>query len=191
AAQHLREPVARRAAIGDAARMARRTREMIAGAGIDCELVTGAGTGTWQHERDSGAYDELQPGSYVFMDADYGRNIAAPDELRFEQSLYVLASVVSVPAPERAIVDAGLKAFSFDSGLPLARGRAGVEYVKASDEHGVLAVAPDAPPLRSDERVFLIPGHCDPTVNLYDYLVAVRDGVVEGVWPIEARGALG
>ena len=191
AAQHLREPAARRAAIGQAARMARRTREMIAGAGIDCGLVTGAGTGTWQHERDSGAYDELQPGSYVFMDADYGRNTTASDELRFEQSLYVLASVVSVPAPERAIVDAGLKAFSFDSGLPLAHGRAGVEYVKASDEHGVLAVAPDAPPLASDERVFLIPGHCDPTVNLYDYLVAVRDGVVEGVWPIEARGALG
>jgi D-threonine aldolase len=191
AAQHLREPAARAAAVARAAAEARRTREMITDAGIACDLVTGAGTGTWQHERDSGVYDELQPGSYVFMDADYGRNIAAPGELRFEQSLYVLASVVSVPAPGRAIVDAGLKAFSFDSGLPLVHGRAGVDYVKASDEHGVLRVADDAPPLGSDERVFLIPGHCDPTVNLYDFLVAVRSGTVEGVWPIEARGALG
>jgi D-threonine aldolase len=191
AAQHLREPAARRAAIDDAAGAARRTRATIVAAGIECELVTGAGTGTWQHERDSGAYDELQPGSYVFMDADYGRNVAAPDELRFEQSLYVLASVVSAPASGRAIVDAGLKALSFDSGPPLVHGRAGVDYVKASDEHGVLRIGPDALPLASDERVFLIPGHCDPTVNLYDYLVAVRSGIVEGVWPIEARGALG
>jgi D-serine deaminase-like pyridoxal phosphate-dependent protein len=125
------------------------------------------------------------------VDADYGRNVAAPGELRFEQSLYVLAGVVSVPASGRAIVDAGLKAFSFDSGAPLVHGHAGVEYVKASDEHGVLSVSAYAPPLASDERVFLIPGHCDPTVNLYDYLVALRGGVVEGVWPIEARGALG
>jgi D-serine deaminase-like pyridoxal phosphate-dependent protein len=116
---------------------------------------------------------------------------AAPSELRFELSLYVLASVMSVPAAERAIVDAGLKAFSFDSGLPLVHGRAGAEYVKASDEHGVLRVRADAPPVAQGERVWLIPGHCDPTVNLYDWIVAVRSGVVEGVWPIEARGALG
>ncbi|HEY7788326.1 MAG TPA: DSD1 family PLP-dependent enzyme [Casimicrobiaceae bacterium] len=191
AAQHLREPGARRDAIARAAADARRTREAIVGAGIACEWVTGAGTGTWQHERDSGVYDELQPGSYVFMDADYGRNVADPSELRFEQSLFVLASVMSVPAPDRAIVDAGLKAFSFDSGLPLVHGRAGAEYVKASDEHGVLRITGAEPPVASGERFWLVPGHCDPTVNLYDWIVAVRGGTVEGVWPIEARGALG
>ena len=190
AAQHLREPAARAAAIGAAAADARRTRELLAGAGIACDIITGAGTGTWQHERDSGIYNELQPGSYIFMDADYGRNVAGAAELRFEQSLYVLASVMSTPAPDRAIVDAGLKAFAFDSGLPLVHGRAGAEYVKASDEHGVLRVA-GAAPATAGERVWLIPGHCDPTVNLYDWIVAVRGGVVEGVWPVEARGALG
>jgi D-serine deaminase-like pyridoxal phosphate-dependent protein len=163
---------------------------LLTGAGIACDIVTGAGTGTWQHERDSGVYDELQPGSYVFMDADYGRNVAGAAELRFEQSLFVLASVMSTPAAGRAIVDAGLKAFAFDSGLPLVHGRAGAEYVKASDEHGVLRVAGGAP-ATTGERVWLIPGHCDPTVNLYDWIVAVRGGVVEGVWPVEARGALG
>ena len=191
AAQHLREPEARREAIERAAADARRTREAILAADIACDIVTGAGTGTWQHERDSGVYDELQPGSYVFMDADYGRNVAGASELRFEQSLYVLAGVMSVPAPGRAIVDAGLKAFAFDSGLPLAHAQAGVEYAKASDEHGVLRVAPDAAPVAPGERIWLVPGHCDPTVNLYDFIVAVRDGVVEDVWPIEARGALG
>jgi D-serine deaminase-like pyridoxal phosphate-dependent protein len=191
AAQHLREPQARRAAIAAAVADARATREQVTAAGLRCEIVTGAGTGTWQHERDSGVYDELQPGSYVFMDADYGRNEQDASELRFEQSLFVLSSIVSAPTADRAIADAGLKAFSFDSGPPQVHGRAGIDYVKASDEHGVLRVAADAPPVAPGERVWLIPGHCDPTVNLYDFLVAIRDGVVKAVWRIEARGALG
>lgn len=191
AAQHLREPHARDTAIDRAVTEARRTRELILGAGIACDRITGAGTGTWQLERDSGVYDELQPGSYVFMDADYARNVAAPSQLAFEQSLFVLATVMSAPAQERAVVDAGLKAFSVDSGLPVVHGRNGVEYAKASDEHGVLQVGADARAVATGERIWLVPGHCDPTVNLYDYLVAVRGGVVEAVWPIEARGALG
>jgi D-serine deaminase-like pyridoxal phosphate-dependent protein len=189
-AQHLRDPQARRDAIARAISDARRSREAIVDAGIACDLVTGAGTGTWQIERDSGTYDELQPGSYVFMDVDYARNIAAPSDLRFEQSLFVLASVVSAPSRERAVVDAGLKALSFDSGLPLVHGRANVEYTKASDEHGVLRICDDRQ-LALNERLWLVPGHCDPTVNLYDFIVAARDGVVEAVWPIDARGALG
>jgi D-serine deaminase-like pyridoxal phosphate-dependent protein len=190
AAQHLRKPGERAAAIASAADDARRMRRLLVDAGIACEIVTGAGTGTWQHERDSGVYDELQPGSYVFMDADYGRNIAGANDLAFEQSLYVVASVMSTPASDRAIVDAGLKAFAFDSGMPLVHARAGAEYVKASDEHGELR-ASGGPPVTLGERIWLVPGHCDPTVNLYDWIVAVRGGTVEGVWPIEARGALG
>ena len=190
AAQHLRKPAERAAAITSAVADARRMRELLLGAGIACDIVTGAGTGTWQHERDSGVYDELQPGSYVFMDADYGRNIAGAADLAFEQSLFVVASVMSTPASDRAIIDAGLKAFAFDSGLPLVHARGGAEYVKASDEHGVLRTS-DGPPVTLGERIWLVPGHCDPTVNLYDWIVAVRDGVVEGVWPVEARGALG
>ena len=87
--------------------------------------------------------------------------------------------------------DAGLKALAFDSGLPLVHGRAGVTYAKASDEHGVLAVAPGAAPLALRDRVWLVPGHCDPTVNLYDWIVGVRGERVECVWPVAARGALG
>ena len=191
AAQHLRTPEERRIAIEHAVEHARATRDLIEDAGIVCAVVTGAGTGTWRHERDSGVYTELQPGSYIFMDADYQRNTPAQHDLRFEQSLFVIAGVMSVPTPERAIVDAGLKAFAFDSGLPLVHGRGGVEYTKASDEHGVLELRDGAAPLVLDDRVWLIPGHCDPTVNLYDWIVAVRGVRVEGVWRIEARGALG
>ncbi|HSC23310.1 MAG TPA: DSD1 family PLP-dependent enzyme [Casimicrobiaceae bacterium] len=191
AAQHLREPQARADAIAAAVEDVRATRKLLDAAGLHCEIVTGAGTGTWRHERDSGVYDELQPGSYVFMDADYNRNVCDASDLRFEQSLFVLATTMSAPAADRAIVDAGLKAFAFDSGLPQVHERAGIEYVKASDEHGVLRVADGAAPVTLGERVWLVPGHCDPTVNLYDFIVAVRNDVVSAVWRVEARGALG
>ncbi len=190
AAQHLRSPVERSVAIGRAVELVRETKAVIEAAGIGCAVVTGAGTGTWQHERDSGVYTEIQPGSYVFMDADYNRNALAPDQHPFEQSLYVVATVMSAPARERAIVDAGLKAFAFDSGPPLVYGARGLEFVKASDEHGVLAVGRDRDPPVIGDRIWLIPGHCDPTVNLYDWLVGVRGSRVECVWPVAARGAL-
>ena len=191
AAQHLRDPSERAHAVDGAAALARRARERIVASGLACDIVSGAGTGTWRFERDSRTFDELQPGSYVFMDVDYARNVAAPGDLRFEQSLFVLASVTSIAQRDQAVVDAGLKAFAFDSGLPQVHARPGVDYVKASDEHGVLHVAQDAAPLALGDCVLIAPGHCDPTVNLYDYLVALRAGIVEGVWPIEARGALG
>ena len=171
-------------------RLAAETKAAIEAAGIACPVVTGAGTGTWQHERDSGVYTEIQPGSYIFMDADYHRNALAPDEHHFEQSLYVVATVMSAPVRERAVVDAGLKAFAFDSGPPQVYGARGLDYVKASDEHGVLAVAADRDPPLPGDRVWLIPGHCDPTVNLYDWIVGVRGTRVECLWPVAARGAL-
>jgi len=92
---------------------------------------------------------------------------------------------------DRAIVDAGLKAFAFDSGLPIVQGEPRWVYAKASDEHGVLTIAAGAPLPRRNDRIFLIPGHCDPTFNLYDWVVGYRNGRVEAVWPISARGAVG
>ena len=190
AAQHLRKPAERRAAIARAAELAFETKALIEQAGIECATVTGAGTGTFTLERDSGIYTELQPGSYVFMDADYGRNERADGEIRFEQSLFVWTTVMSTPASDRAIVDAGLKAFAVDSGMPLVAHAPGLELVKASDEHGIVRIAPGAAGPRLGERLKLVPGHCDPTVNLYDWIVAVRNDRVESLWPVAARGAL-
>jgi D-serine deaminase-like pyridoxal phosphate-dependent protein len=189
-AQHLRSPDERREAIARAATLTRDTRDLIAETGIVCSIVTGAGSGTWRHEMTSGVWNELQPGSYPFMDADYGRNLLGAEDIAFEQSLFVLAGVMSV-GDGRAIVDAGLKAFAFDSGLPLVHGRIDVAYAKASDEHGVLAIAAGQRPLTRNDRVWLIPGHCDPTFNLYDWVVGCRSDRVEAVWSIAARGALG
>jgi len=188
-AQHLRSVAERRRAIGRAVESVRATRTLIEANGIACATVTGAGTGSFPLELESGAFDELQPGSYIFMDADYHRNEYDAAWPRFEQSLFVWTTVMSRPVPSRAVVDAGLKASSVDSGMPQLWNLPGVEYTKASDEHGVLAIAPgvDAPALGA--KLLLVPGHCDPTVNLYDWFVCVRRGVVEALWQVSARGA--
>ena len=187
AAQHLRTPAERRAAIGSAARQ---TADLVAALkteGLDCPIVGGAGTGTFEFEAASGIFTELQVGSYVFMDADYARNDPAPP---FRHALFVLATVMSAPRPGFAVVDAGHKAVAVDSGNPLVWERPGVTYVGASDEHGTLSVGPDAAPLRLGERLKLVPGHCDPTVDRYDWYVGLRGDRVESLWPVAARGAM-
>ena len=157
-------------------------------AGIACPTVTGAGTGSWQFEAASGHWSELQCGSYAFMDADYGR-ITVADGARLDgewrNALFVLAQVISV-APGRAVVDAGLKAMSGESGLPLVWGQPGLACTGLSDEHAT--IADPSGRLRLGERIRLVPGHCDPTVNLHDWLVATRGGVVQALWPVTARG---
>jgi 3-hydroxy-D-aspartate aldolase len=191
-AQHLRGWAERQAAIKSASDKAALTRDLLARSGIACANITGAGTGTFEFEAGSGVYTELQCGSYIFMDADYGRNLdpdGAPTRA-FEPALFVWATVMSRPAEERAIVDAGLKALAFDSGPPTVWDEPQATYERASDEHGRLAVAGATNRLRLGDKVKLVPGHCDPTVNLYDWYVAVRGDRVEALWPITARGAV-
>ncbi|HXZ51198.1 MAG TPA: DSD1 family PLP-dependent enzyme [Burkholderiales bacterium] len=190
AAQHLRAMAERRAAIETAARAARDTRALIESAGIACPTVTGGGSGSFAFEIESHAFDEIQPGSYVFMDADYAKNEWAAPLPRFEHALFVLSTVMSRPTAARAVLDAGLKASSVDSGLPLVWQRAGLRYARASDEHGVLEIEAGANAPALGEKLLLVPGHCDPTVNLYDWYVCVRGGIVEALWPISARGAI-
>jgi D-serine deaminase-like pyridoxal phosphate-dependent protein len=138
----------------------------------------------------SGVYQEIQPGSYIFMDADYARNEWTESGIpRFDHSLFVWTTVMSRPSAERAIVDAGLKASSVDSGMPRIAANDGAEYIKASDEHGVINVK-GAKGYAVGDKLKLIPGHCDPTVNLYDFYVCVRNARVEAIWPITARGAV-
>ena len=190
AAQHARTPQERRNLVDRAVQHVRASLELLHEHGLKCDIVTGAGTGTYLLEAASGIYNEIQPGSYIFMDADYDRNLGEDGEpLRaFEQSLHVWTTVMSRASDERAILDAGLKALAMDSGMPVVAD-GGAEYLKASDEHGVLRTAPGSK-LKLGDKIRLIPGHCDPTVNLYDWIVGHRDGIVETVWPIAARGAM-
>ncbi len=192
AAQHIRAYDARRKAIQQAAARVGDISRMLSAEGLDCEIITGAGTGTFVIEAKSGVYNELQCGSYIFMDVDYGRNRIENGEFfrAFENSLFVLTTVMSNNRPGLAVVDAGLKAVSVDSGLPLVHDRQRVNYVGASDEHGQLDTAQADDALALGDKIKLVPGHCDPTVNLYDWFVGYRCDRVESIWPIVARGAI-
>jgi D-serine deaminase-like pyridoxal phosphate-dependent protein len=188
-AQHLRSPQERKAAIAFATQGARSTRDAIEAGGIAVERITGAGTGSFVHELGGGVFNEIQAGSYIFMDRDYADNQRGEGDVAFEHALFVRTTVMSRPTAARAIVDAGLKASAFDSGLPTVFGRPELRFVKAADEHGVIATE-DSAALSLGDTLMLVPGHCDPTVNLYDELICVRGDRVEAVWPISARGAL-
>jgi D-serine deaminase-like pyridoxal phosphate-dependent protein len=189
-AQHMRTMEERRGAIALAEQKILSMKELLKKHGLECPVVTGAGSGTFMFEVESGAWNEIQPGSYVFMDADYARNEWAPPLPRFEHSLFVLATAMSRPSASLAIVDAGLKASSVDSGMPGVWSRPGLAYTKASDEHGWIEASAGVAAPALGEKLLLVPGHCDPTVNLYDWYVCIRKGVVEALWPITARGAL-
>jgi len=190
-AQHIRGFGERRTVIEKAGDSVRRTLDLLATEGIDCPIVTGAGTGSFPFEAQSGLWGELQCGSYVFMDADYGRNLGEAGEVfdTFENSLFVYATVMSTPTADRAVLDAGLKSLAVDSGMPSVFGVPGVTYVGASDEHGKLQRDGQARPLELGEKLMLVPGHCDPTINLHDWYVGIRNDRVEALWPIAARGA--
>jgi D-serine deaminase-like pyridoxal phosphate-dependent protein len=189
-AQHVRSLAERRAAIAAAKDKVLATKALLASEGIECPIVTGAGSGTYMLEVEGGAWDEIQPGSYVFMDADYARNEWAAPLPRFRHALFVLTTVMSRPAADRAIVDAGLKASSVDSGMPELWQRPGLVYRSASDEHGWVEIGAGAAAPQLGEKLLLVPGHCDPTVNLYDWYVGYRGERVEALWPVSARGAV-
>ncbi|MDP3519684.1 MAG: DSD1 family PLP-dependent enzyme [Hydrogenophaga sp.] len=188
-AQHRRTPAERIEAIASATDAARMSRDLILADGLAVERITGAGTGSFLLERDSGVFNEIQAGSYIFMDRDYGDNQPGPNDVPFEHALFVRTGVLSHTAPTRAVVDAGLKASATDSGMPTVWQRPELKYVKAADDHGVLEMPADTS-LGLGDVLMLVPGHCDPTVNLYDELVCVRGERVEALWPVAARGAL-
>lgn len=216
-AQHLRSFDERSDAIALAVQAVRDTRQCLEAAGLRVDLVSGAGTGSFALETASGVYGELQTGSFLFMDADYAANqIDAGAEAqtpRFEHALFVKSQVISTHAGH-VVCDAGHKSHAVDSGLPrvVIPGNAGgmaLDYSSGGDEHGVLRVrSPQTPLPRLGDTVWLIPGHCDPTVNLHDFMIGVRpaSGVqtlpagpagqgltratVERIIRVDARGAL-
>ena len=190
AMQHLDTYEERKAKTGVAVAMVKDAVDTLRSKGLDCDIVGGGGTGSYYFESASGVYNELQCGSYAFMDADYGRILDKDgkriDQGEWENAMFILTSVMSHAKADKAIVDAGLKVQSVDSGLPVIYGRDDVEYIKCSDEHGVVLDTEGV--LKINDTLKLVPGHCDPTANVHYWYVGVRTGKVETVWPISARG---
>jgi D-serine deaminase-like pyridoxal phosphate-dependent protein len=163
------------------------TRGQIEQAGIPVGIVSGGGTGTFALTGTFAGFDEIQAGSYVFMDTAYA-NVGGVGQ-RFGQALTVKATVISRPIAERAVLDAGRKSLGIDHGTPQIKGFAEcTRFESFSEEHIKVEVSGAARDLRPGDTVEIVPGHVCTTVNLYDRYVAVRDGIVEAIWPIAGRG---
>jgi len=151
--------------------------------GLKVGQISGCGTGTHTITGRLPWMTELQCGSYATMDAQY----AAVGGATYENALTVLATVISRPAPDKAIVDAGLKAITPEFGPPTVLVR-GAEWVDFSEEHGVVTLAGPAQELRVGDKIALVPRHGCTTVNLYDHYQVIEDGAFAGTWKVAARG---
>lgn len=185
--QHFRTREERAAVCRQAARIAASYQLLLRESGIACDVITGGGTGSVEFDAASGVFTELQAGSYAFMDGDYGAN-EWDGALAFQNSLFVLSTVMSTPAPDRVILDAGLKSTAAECGPPAIHGAQGLQYAAINDEHGVVRVAAGAQAPALGDTLLLVPSHVDPTFNLHDGLVVYRDGIVRDIWEISARG---
>jgi len=190
-AQHEPDPLARRRLVADAVAAVRVTQHCLTRAGLGCLTVTGGGTGSYLLEAESSVFTEIQPGTYALLDARYEDRLAteSPTADRFVRALTIASTITSVTGSGRALADAGSKAVETGTaGFPRVVSHAGVSFWRADDEHGRLQWAEGTRGPRLGELVRLLPANVDPTVNLHDWLVGTRDGVVETVWPIDARG---
>jgi D-serine deaminase-like pyridoxal phosphate-dependent protein len=167
------------------------TRDRIVAAGIPCPIVSGGGTGTFNIDGEARVFTELQAGSYIFMDKQYGEvRIANAAPLPFESSLFVHMTVISATMPGLVTTDAGLKSFATEAGAPIihAGAPAGANYFFFGDEQGGIMLGGPDKALALGSVVSCTVPHCDPTVNLYDAYHVVDGDKLVGTWAIEARG---
>lgn len=195
-AQHVDGFAERRGVYADAIARMRETVDAFEAAGLPLEIRSGGGTGSWRWDAESGVLNELQAGSYLFMDSHY-KSIGGEDSETYDDfrpSLFVLTTVVSAPGPGHVVMDAGHKALSSDSGLAPCLELEGAVHARASDEHGVLDLSPASRRPEIGETLLFQPSHCDPTINLYDVYHGIRggmeEGVLEAVIPVAARGCV-
>src|SRR5579884_724295 len=185
--QHVRDAEERAQRCRQCMHLLTATAAQLRAEGFPIAIVTTGGTGTGEICATCEGVTEVQPGSFIFMDTDY-RNALGPV---YANALTILSTVIS-RAPDRAVVDAGLKSLSIDSGMPEAKNLPGVRYRPGGDEHGILtwgenvALPPDA--LSVGSRIEFIPGHIDTTINLHDTYYAYRQGKIAAIWPVSARG---
>ncbi|REJ71445.1 MAG: DSD1 family PLP-dependent enzyme, partial [Planctomycetota bacterium] len=168
-------------------------RDQMVSDGLNCEIVSAGGTGSYQYSADCPGITEMQAGGGIFADPYY---VDAMGLKELRSSLRVLATVVSRPSLERAVTDTGRKTIHPDLAMPVARGRVNgrpltdAVFTGLSAEHGVLKLGPDSQDLQIGDKIEVIPGYTDFTTVLHEHFYGLRNGVVETVWPIAARGKL-
>ena len=167
------------------------TFEQFQRAGLNTEIFSGGGTGTYNIDHQTPGLTDVQVGSYVFMDAQYmgigGANNAEVYS-DFKPSLTILTTVLNAQYNGRATTDAGAKACTINRPWAIVKGETGMSYTSGSDEFGSIRYEDPSRTYQVGDKLELIVSHCDPVVNLYDQMYAVRNGIVESVWEISARG---
>jgi D-serine deaminase-like pyridoxal phosphate-dependent protein len=189
AQQHIESYVDRRGAIEERTAYLKSVIEALRAADLAPDMITGGGTGTHRIDADFGVFNELQVGSYVFMDKQYADcDLSGDGAAPFEAALFVDTHVISANAPGMGTLDAGFKALSTDGGSPQIVDGAPAEaaFFFMGDEHSALIASGHA--FQVGDLVTLTPPHCDPTVDRYDYYHVVRDGALVAIWPVDARG---
>ena len=189
--QHIEDFAARKEAIVERTAYLTGVIEQLTAAGLAPRLITGGGTGTHAIDAELGVFNELQVGSYIFMDRQYNDcDLTGDGAARFETSLVVDARVISANTSYMVTVDAGFKAFATEAGSPpmVAGAAEGSEYRFMGDEHGALIPPRGVAPPKLGEVVTFAAPHCDPTVNLYEAFHAVKGDTLVAIWAIEARG---
>lgn len=176
----------RREACYKALALVMETRELLQAHGIESETISAGGTSTYSITGSYPGITEVQPGSYVLMDTP----LAAMKGVDFEHALSVLATVISRPYLEKAILDVGRKGITSEGGMPVVRGIDGARLVMLNLEHGHLILDVAGQSLRVGDRIELLPTDVDTVVNLYDKYMVVKGEVLEAQWPIAARGKM-
>jgi len=177
----------KRQRIAQAMALLEETKDTIEKAGIACPIVSAGGTGSWKYTIRSATVTELQAGGLIFMDAFY-RHVCQVDQ--FDFALTLLTTVVSRPSPDRAIIDAGHKSQHIALHPPIFLGHEELEITQLSAEHAALRVGPADRELRVGDRLELVPGYGDFTSFLHNEFYATRNGRLEAIWPLAARGRL-
>ena len=167
------------------------TFEQFQRAGLSTEIFSGGGTGTYNIDHQTPGLTDVQVGSYVFMDAQYmgiGGVNDADVYSDFNPALTILTTVLNAQYEGRATTDAGAKACTINRPWAIVKGETGMSYTSGSDEFGSIRYEDSSRTYQVGDKLELIVSHCDPVVNLYDQMYAVRNGVVESVWEVSARG---
>jgi D-serine deaminase-like pyridoxal phosphate-dependent protein len=166
------------------------TFDLMQRSGLSTEIFSGGGTGTYNIDHETRGLTDVQVGSYVFMDAQYLAIGGSGSEVYsdFDTSLTILTTVLNAQYDGRVTTDAGAKACTINQPWPIVKGETGMSYTSGSDEFGTLRYDDPSRTYALGDKLELIVSHCDPVVNLYDQMYAVRNDRVEAVWQIAARG---
>ena len=189
--QHVESHVDRRARNLTALKQVAVMRDVLVGEGLACGIISGGGTGTFTIDAEAGVFTEIQAGSYVFMDKEYGAVKGENDQpLPFDTSLFVHTTVISSTIPGLVTTDAGLKSFATEAGPPVIASGAfeGASYFFFGDEQGGVMLGGTDRCLSPGSVIRCTTPHCDPTVNLYDQFHVIEEDRLSAIWAIEARG---